>query len=222
MHKKSTTLGDKIKFVRAGRSQQEFGDLIDEERTNISRYESGKVEPRYDVLIKIHQAFGVNLNWFVDDKAEMYISDTPKDIIDRYGKSLRRIPEIAFADCGLPSTQWEQSEKDFVVLSGLKNYKKLFAFRAQGDSMTPYINKNDLLICAEMPFENIKDYTAVIILYKSGPESLDASLKLFYRSRVDGNYIFVYSINTKHPPVEVNLNRVDKIYKLVRIIRDVA
>jgi len=221
MHKVDSKLGGKIKLIRGDRSQQEFADLIDDDRTNISRYEAGKVKPNYDVLFRIHQVFGINLNWFVNDSAVMYESELSNDFIDKYGKHLKRIPEIAFADCGLPSTQWEQSEKDYIMLTGLKSYKKLFAFRASGDSMVPYINKNDLLICAEVPFENIKDYSAVVIIFKSGPESLDASLKLFYRSKVDKEYVFIYSVNTKHPPKEISLKSVDKIYKLVRIVRDV-
>lgn len=222
MHKVDSKLGGKIKLIRGDRSQQEFADLIDDDRTNISRYEAGKVKPNYDVLFKIHQVFGVNLNWFVNDSVAMYESELTKDIVDKYGRHLKRIPEIAFADCGLPAAQWEQNEKDFIVVTGLKNYKKLFAFRAQGDSMVPYINKNDLLICAEVPFENIKDNTAIIIIYKSGPETIEASLKLFTRSKLDKNYISVYSVNTKHPPKDVSLNSIAKIYKLVRIVRDVA
>ena len=214
-------LSEKIRLIRGKRTLAEFAGILGTTHQNIQRYEHG-TKPYPEFLSSLRKVLSINLNWLFDDTAPMYENEISGMLTEKYGKHLRRIPEIAFADCGLPAAQWEQCEKDFVVVSGLKNYKNLFAFRAQGDSMTPYINKGDLLVCAEVPFENIKDHTAIIILYKSGPETIEASLKLFARSKIDKNYISVYSVNTKHPPREVNLNTVDKIYKLVRIVREVA
>lgn len=215
------SVGEKLKLLRGSLSQVEFAKKIGESQPNIQRYENG-IKPKVDFIHKLRTKLGVNINWLFDSDAEMYESDTPKEIVERYGKSFKRVPEIAFIDCGLPAAQWEGSEKGFLIVSGLKNYKNLFAFKAKGDSMKPYIEKDDYVICADVPFENIKDYTAIVLVYKSGPDTTEASGKLFYRDPDDKDSIHIYSVNTKYPPKKVHLNTVHKIYKVVRIERDVA
>ncbi len=200
---------------------KEFADIMETSYQNISRYENG-TKPLPEFFQTSRKKLGININWFFDDKAEMYETDQPKEIIDRYGKNFRRVSELAMADCGLPATQWEYNEKNFIIVDGLKHYRFVFAVKAAGDSMKPYIEKNDHIVCAEVPFENIKDYTAILLLYKSGPGTTEASVKLFYRNKKDDGVITIYSVNTKYHPEDVPLERVQKIYKVVKIIRDVA
>ncbi|HMQ98224.1 MAG TPA: S24 family peptidase [Ignavibacteria bacterium] len=199
----------------------EFAKVLGTVHQNIQRYETG-TKPQPEFFEAARKRLGLNVNWFFDDKAEMYEKDAPGEIIDRYGKNFRRVSELAMADCGLPAAQWERSEKDFIIVDGLRHYKFVFAVKAVGDSMKPYIEKNDHVVCAEVPFENIKDHTAVLLQWKSGPGTTEASVKLFQRQKTNSENIVVYSVNTKYHPEEVPLSRVHKIYKVVKIIRDVA
>lgn len=214
-------VSDKLRELRGSLSQAEFAKKLGESQPNIQRYERG-VQPKADFFINLRSKLGINLNWFTDDKAEMFDNETPKEILDRYGKNFRRVSELAMADCGLPAAQWETNEKNFIIVDGLKNYKFVFAVKAAGDSMKPYIEKGDHIVCADVPFENIKNHTAILLQWKTGPGMLEASVKLFYRNKKYDDSIVIYSVNTKHPPEVVPLDRVHKIYKVVKIIRDVA
>ncbi len=215
------SVGEKLRILRGSISQTEFAERIGDKQPNIQRYENG-VQPKAEFFLNLRSKLGVNLNWFIDDKAEMYEIDQPAEIVERYGKNFRRVSELAMADCGLPAAQWENNEKNFIIVDGLKHYKFVFAVKAVGDSMKPYIEKNDHVVCAEIPFENIKDHTAILIHYKSGPGTTEASVKLFQRQKNNNDAITIYSVNTKYHPEEVPLSRVHKIYKVVKIIRDVA
>jgi len=214
-------LSTKIRKLRGDLTLKEFAVLLNTTHQNIQRYEHG-TKPMPEFFAIVRKKLGVNANWFFDDNEEMFEAEQPKELIEKYGKHFKRVPEIALADCGLPATQWEHNEKNFIIVDGLKSYKYIFAVKAAGDSMKPYIEKNDHVVCAEIPFDNIKDYTAVLLLYKSSPGTTEASVKLFYRDKADKDIIMIYSINTKYPPVQVKLDRVQKIYKVVKIIRDVA
>ncbi len=90
--------------------------------------------------------------------------------------------------------------------------------KAAGDSMSPYINKGDTLICADVPFDSIKDRTAVVAAFKAPAEMYEANAKLMVR---DKEHLILYSVNTKYEPIRVSLSSVIKVYKLVKIIRDV-
>jgi len=214
-------LKDKIRLIRGDRTLVEFAKVLGTVHQNIQRYEKG-TKPHPEFFEAVKRNLGINLNWFFDDKAEMYEREQPKEIIDKYGKNFRRVSELAMADCGLPSAQWETNERNFIIVDGLKHYRFIFAVKAQGDSMKPYIEKNDHVVCAEVPFENIKDNTAILLLYKSGPGTTEASIKLFYRDKKLDEQIIIYSVNTKFRPEVVQLDRIQKIYKVVKIIRDVA
>lgn len=214
-------LAQKLRTLRGEVSQTEFAKILGVPQQYIQRYENG-TKPLPEFFIALRKKLGINLNWLWDESSEMFDNETPKEILDRYGKNFRRVSELAMADCGLPAAQWETNEKNFIIVDGLKNYKFVFAVKAAGDSMKPYIEKGDHIVCADVPFENIKNHTAILLQWKTGPGMLEASVKLFYRNKKYDDSIVIYSVNTKHPPEVVPLDRVHKIYKVVKIIRDVA
>jgi transcriptional regulator with XRE-family HTH domain len=216
------TFGEKLKQLRGGKTQADFAALIGEDRTNLNRYESNKQTPGIKFFEKLQRNLGININWFFDDTAELYETETPGEIIEKYGNEIQRLPVLGYADCGLPTSQWPELETDFIIVDNIRRgYREVFALKAEGDSMTPYINAGDHLICAAASLKNIKDYHAVIILYKSSPGTAESNAKLFYRDPEDNGAIIIYSINTKYPPKKVYLNDIEKMFKLIKIIREV-
>ena len=61
-----TAVARKIREIRGDMSQVEFARLIGIEQSQISQYECGRSVPGMEVMIKIHQATGVDLNTFAD------------------------------------------------------------------------------------------------------------------------------------------------------------
>lgn len=213
------SLSQKIKLLRGNRSQEDFAKILGLSQPDIQRYESGKVKPKANFFESVRKNLGVNLDWFFDEKTDMYVQEPTTN----YGVKFKTAPVVGYADCGLTAPQWEKVKSDDIVVTGVKSiFKNIIAFKAKGDSMSPYIIENDLLVCGEAEFRYIKDKSAVVVVFKSGPDMSEQNAKLFIRDKEDDSVIYTYSINTKNPPQKIKLNRVHKIYKVIKIQRDVA
>ncbi len=97
--------------------------------------------------------------------------------------------------------------------SGLRNP---FLVIAQGDSMTLYINNGDMLLCSD-DNEKIKTGKAVIVSYRTTPQSYQANAKLARFTKDDG--VMQYSVNTKFPPTTYLKSEIFRMYMVVRIKR---
>jgi SOS-response transcriptional repressor LexA len=134
-------------------------------------------------------------------------------------KNISSIPVLGFADCGLPTAQWLDVAEKYFDVTDVKQYKTPFILIAKGESMSPYILPGDKLICADAP-ELIRDKSAVVAGFNTLPDTYEANAKLIMRDKKN-KVITFYSINTKYPPVNYREEDINKIYKLVKIIRDV-
>lgn len=122
--------------------------------------------------------------------------------------------------CGAPAPQWDVGDvRQYIDLPDMAKYKYSFGVIAKGDSMTPYINPGDYLICVDKN-ELIKDGKAVIVVFKGTHDNNEVNAKLIKLDR-ERSLITLYSINTKHSPQVYNEDEILKIYKLIKIIRDV-
>lgn len=65
------TFGKRLRSVRKelGLTQKELGERIGVGRTTISEYESGKIVPRQDGLIKLAEVLGVNVDFLTGTSA---------------------------------------------------------------------------------------------------------------------------------------------------------
>lgn len=65
------TFGKRLRSVRKdlGLTQKELGERIGVGRTTISEYESGKIVPRQDGLIKLAEVLGVNVDFLTGTQA---------------------------------------------------------------------------------------------------------------------------------------------------------
>jgi transcriptional regulator with XRE-family HTH domain len=63
---------EKLVYLRKQKkwSQQELSDQVGVQITHISRLENGKSQPSVELLRKIAQAFGVTMDYLVDEEAE--------------------------------------------------------------------------------------------------------------------------------------------------------
>jgi SOS-response transcriptional repressor LexA len=183
---------------------------------NISRYESGKVKPNsdfYELLVKKFD--NVNLSWLISGEGEMFI----QKVFAPDKNKMRSVPLYAYVYCGSPASQWDNDKvKDYLLLPSLTKYKEAFGLIAKGDSMSPYINPYDVLICVDKP-DMVKDRTAVVCVFKS-VDTIEANAKLIKRNKKEGT-VMLYSVNTKYEPEVYDEDEILKIYKVIKIIRDV-
>ena len=81
-------IGERIKFIRGALSQKKFGDLIGADQSTVQVWEIRNNLPKGDFLQRIHEQFGVNINWLLTGEGETYVKKgskhTPR-IEDREG-----------------------------------------------------------------------------------------------------------------------------------------
>jgi SOS-response transcriptional repressor LexA len=159
----------------------------------------------------------LNEKFFFSNNEPMF--NSPLKHSHHEGKNISSLPVLGFADCGLPTAQWMDVAEKYIDLPDVKQYKSPFVLIAKGESMKPYILPGDKLVCADAP-ELIKDKSAVVAGFNSLPDSYEANAKLIIRDKKN-KMVTLYSINTKFPPVNYRESDINRIYKLVKIIRDV-
>ncbi len=159
----------------------------------------------------------LNEKYFFSNKEPMF--NSPVKHSSHESKSISSVPVLGFANCGLPSAEWLDAAEKYIDVPDVKQYRTPFILIAKGESMKPYILPGDKLVCADAP-ELIKDKSAVVAGFNSLPDTYDANAKLIMRDKKN-KVITLYSINTKYPPVNYHEDDINKIYKLIKIIRDV-
>jgi repressor LexA len=166
-------------------------------------------------LIKMADYFKVSLDWLMKgDKVE---SELRKELKEA-GKRCKQVPVLGIAECGKPATTWLDPGNKFIDMTDVAHLTTPFVLIAKGDSMIPYINLGDKLLCADEP-ERVKSGTAVVVTFNSPPETYEANAKLV-KFEKSGD-ITLYSVNTKYPPTTHKESEIQKLFKLIRIVRDV-
>lgn len=159
----------------------------------------------------------LNEKYFFSNSEPMF--NTPVKTTHSESKQISSVPILGFADCGLPTAQWMDVAEKYMDVPDVRQYKTPFVLIAKGESMKPYILPGDKLICADAP-DLVKDKSAVVAGFNTLPDLYEANAKLIMRDKKN-KVITFYSINTKFPPVNYKEEDINKIYKLVKIIRDV-
>lgn len=67
-------IGSRIREIRGALSRDAFAVKLRVDGSTIQRYETADNIPKGDVLERIHQEFGVNLNWLLTGEGEPYIN----------------------------------------------------------------------------------------------------------------------------------------------------
>ncbi len=186
---------------------------IDENAGSLSKIKRALSDWTIDQLDKISEIHGISIDTVFGKEF--------KNKGFTYSKSAkaRKVPILGYAECGSSSVNWPDSASRVVELTDVSGLVNPFILVAKGDSMRPYINPGDKLLCSDHP-QKIKDNSAVVAVFKSMPDTFEANAKLISWDRRN-KLITLYSINTKYPPTNHHENEFVKICKVNRIIRDV-
>lgn len=193
-------------------TQVDFAEKLGISPQALQKYMKTERLPMPALLEKLNK-LGLNINWLLTGAGEMI---TEAKIFKPRSKP---VPIIAQVDCGVPIYNQMMNEGikyvDMFETSGLANP---FIVIARGDSMVPYINNGDMLLCTNEP-EKIKNGKAVIAIYRTVPDTYAANAKLV--KFMEDESIMLYSVNTKYSPTTHLKTEIFKLYKVVRIIREV-
>ncbi|CAN5478635.1 hypothetical protein BH10BAC5_BH10BAC5_25950 [soil metagenome] len=193
-------------------TQAEFATKLHISPQGLQRYLSGIRAPGSEVLSKL-SSLGCNLNWLLIGTGEMASE------VKTFKPRTKAVPVLAEVDCGIPiHTQIIEEGVKYVDMFDTSGLRNPFLVIARGDSMVPYINNGDMLLCSDDE-EKIKTGKAVIVSYRTTPETYQANAKLVRFQKDDS--ILLYSVNTKYPPTTYLKSEIFKMFKVVRIIREV-
>lgn len=166
-----------------------------------------------NVVISISKYFNVPID---------YLYGNPSSVNDmaKGDKKSKKVAILGKVECGIPITAQISDTYDLehILIDNASRYKNPFILIAEGESMAPFINPKDYILCID-DAAKIKNKSTVVVSFKTEPENYEANAKLYYE--LDDSHIMLYSINTKFPPT-VHIKRdIAYIYKVIKIIRDV-
>ena len=143
------TFGKKLKKLRTDRgiSQQKLSDILEVNRVSISNYEKDKNTPTLSNLNKLKTALNAPDGYFENDNE----------------LKVKYIPLIGIASCGIPNMSYND-DIEFIPVEASLARDGVYALKAVGESMTPKIQENDIVICdkeMECNNGNIVHYTTI-------------------------------------------------------------
>lgn len=124
---KNSSIGKKIRMLRGNATLDDFAKRVKISRRSLIYYEKDdkKHKPRSEVLLKIAEAFGKDLNFFFDYQ-------------------VNRIKLVGMAAAGNIGLEDIDSYEE-IILPWITN-KDCIALKVFGNSMSPKIEPNDILI----------------------------------------------------------------------------
>lgn len=202
-----------IEFSKAvAPTKSDFAEKLEITPQAFSKYLLLNRLPGPEILSKLNK-LGCNINWLLTGIGPMI--NEIKVIKPR----TKPVPILAEVECGVPITNQLISEDvKYVEMADTGFLNNPFIVIARGDSMIPYINPGDHLLCVDEP-ERIKNGKAVVVSYKSTPDSYMSNAKLV--EFINDDMVCLYSVNTKYSPKYFRKSEILKMYKVVRITREV-
>lgn len=136
------------------------------------------------------------------------------------GTKSRKVAVLGKVECGIPITAQITNANDIehILIDNVSRYKDPFILIAEGESMAPYINPKDYILCIDDP-SKVKNKAIVVVSIRTEPDNYEANAKQYFE--LDDSHIILYSINTKFPPTVHKKRDIAHIYKVIKIIRDV-
>ncbi|HRE10773.1 MAG TPA: S24 family peptidase [Ignavibacteria bacterium] len=128
------------------------------------------------------------------------------------------VPVLGYAACGSPAEHWAETTNKFIDAGDIGGLITPFVLVAKGRSMFPMIYEKDQLLCSQVELKQLKDEMLVVVSFKTIPDTADANAKLITLKK---NSCTLYSINANYKPFDVSYSDIFKIYRVVRIIRDI-
>ena len=160
----------------------------------------------------------LNRDWLLYGEGEMYIKETndPRKLLQEAGYLVPLLPVTAFAG---NITAWSQSvianecEKVISPVQGVD-----FAIRISGDSMEPDFHDGSIIL--------IKKIDDKAFIPWGHPMIVDSSNGVFFKDVFPSDrgkkYIEAQSLNKKYPPLDIPLDCVYGLYRVVTTLNIVS
>lgn len=212
------TIGKRICEVREvlKLSQSEFSKGIGINQQQLSRYETDRISPGVKVLQAMNTKYHISTTYITNGNGPMFaqelgFGDRVAEQRSEYGAEFIQIPLLTEAgaaasgrtDAALDSVERYAFRKDFIrrVAGGSSpdTLQRLFLVRIRGDSMSPTLLENEIVLVNATPghFRN-----GGIYLIR---DVLDASTLAKRIYNIDGKLI-LHSDNLNHKDREIQLN----------------
>ena len=160
----------------------------------------------------------LNRDWLLYGEGEMYVKETndPRKLLQDAGYLVPLLPVTAFAG---NITAWSQSvntnecEKVISPVQGVD-----FAIRISGDSMEPDFHDGSIIL--------IKKIDDKAFIPWGHPMIVDSSNGVFFKdvfpSERGKKYIEAQSLNKKYPPLDIPLDCVYGLYRVVTTLNTIS
>lgn len=126
-------------------NQVQFSKHLGVSQASVSQYESGSRTPDSSFLAKVCETYQVNLNWLITGTGDMFNSTRPRE--GALSKFIR-LPVVGDIAAGFPAEVVPDEPSEFIEVSTslLTLPPPYFAFRVEGESMSPFILDGDIVI----------------------------------------------------------------------------
>jgi phage repressor protein C with HTH and peptisase S24 domain len=220
--KTKTPLGQRLTYVRKAvghENRKSFADLLEMSADTLGTYERGISEPNMTLLNTYNELFGVNLSWLVTGRGEMFTESASEQSLAKVDRDFVLMPQYdvrASAGNGLiavnqmPTSETAFERKFLRDLGGTPD--KCFLMWSTGDSMTPSIPDNSLMIVDSS--QTTVDHGRIYV-FSVG----NAVLVKRANWRMDGRLDLISdNLAGKYPVETFDANRVEDLVVVGRVI----
>jgi repressor LexA len=149
-------MGKRIRIARfnADLDQKRLAELIDVPKEYISYWESDKRTPTLEHIQALSKTLGVSLNYLFG------MQESDNETVSNESVNLRLAGEVSCGNLTYATSEDGEYLTEKMPISFFSKYGSLskreiednyFLLKANGDSMTPYIENGDTLICKRAP-----------------------------------------------------------------------
>ena len=213
---------DNLRYLREsrGESQQKTADTLEIKRGRYEPYESGKVEPPYEILKNISKIFSVSIDLLLSvDVRKCNLEQLVKlegnrillpIKVDSNGNNLIEIithkAKAGYAAGGYADFTFI-SELDHIHLPWLDKNEKYRTFPIDGDSMPPHNNKSYVVGKYVEKLGNVVDGKTYIVVTKNHE-------MVYKRLNKNGKNVFtLHSDNSFYSPYEIKFSDIAEIWE---------
>ncbi len=206
-----------------GKSQEEVSKALGKSPSYIYQVERGRAIPSAEALIELSRIYQEDPQDYLsirskigggDDALRFWRSLLSKEVKGVYVADSRRVPVVNLAQCVDSEKFADKSHladiADDYRLAHTKD-DDAFYVRAEGESMCPHIEPGDLVLIE--PITPVNNGDIVFARTDKG-----AVVKRLYIS--SDNRIFLLSLNSNYPPLEIRDRRGFRCFKATRISRE--
>lgn len=156
------SLGKKIETLRdeKGISQKELSKILDIHPSVMNRIELGTRPVRDEEILKIATYFDITTDELLGNKLKVNRAEAE---VSRRNKIIT-VPVLGIIPAGVPIEAIENiTDYEEIVVPQSASEKEYFCLKVTGDSMSPLLNNNDVVVCKKQADVETGEIAAVII-----------------------------------------------------------